>query len=80
MWQQINKIVIRTEKGLISDTFAIGKKFNECFTSAANKLVPKIKTKSSNHKFLGPEQLDSMFLQPTNNSEIEKNNKVTWQQ
>ena len=30
------------------------------------KLVFKIKTKSSHHKFLDPKQPDSMFLQPTN--------------
>ena len=37
-----------------------------------SKLVFKIKTKSSHHKFLDPKQPDSMFLQPTNKSEIEK--------
>ena len=83
MWQQINKIVhknkkkdhvtcIKTEKGIISDPFAIGNKFNEFYTSVASKLVSKIRTKSTYHKFLDPKQPDSMFLQPTNKSEIEK--------
>ena len=35
-------------------------------------MVSKIKTKSSYHKFLDPKQPDSIFLQPTNKSEIEK--------
>ena len=44
MWQQINKIVhknknkdrvncIKTEKGIVSDPFVIGNKFNEFYTS-----------------------------------------------
>ena len=83
MWQQVNKIVhknknkdhvtsIKTEKGIIIDPFAIGNKFNQFYTSVASKLVSKLKTKSSHHKFLDPKQPDSMFLQPTNKSEIEK--------
>ena len=83
MWQQIKKIVhknkkkdhvtcIKTEKGIISDPFAIGNKFNEFYASVASKLVSKIKTKSSYHKFLHPKQPDLMFLQPKNKSEIEK--------
>ena len=55
MWQQINKTVhknknkncvtcIKTEKGIISDPFAIGNKINEFYTSVASKLVSKIKT------------------------------------
>ena len=83
MWQQINKIVhknknkdhvtrIKTENGIISDPFAIGNKFNIFYTSVATKLVSKIKTKSSHHKFLDPKQSDSVFLKPTNKSEIEK--------
>ena len=75
MWQQINKIVhknknkdsvtcIKSEKGIISDLFAIGNKFNEFYTSVASKLVSKIKTKSSHHKFLD--------AKPTNKSEIKK--------
>ena len=63
MWQQINKIVhknknkdyvtcIKTEKGFISDLFAIGNKFIEFYTSVASKLVFKIKTKSSHHKWI----------------------------
>ena len=78
MWQQTNKIVrknknknhvdwIKTGKGIISDPFAIGNKFNEFYTSVASKLVSKIRTKSTYHKFL-----DLLFLQPTNKSEIEK--------
>ena len=74
MWQQINKIVhtnknkdyvtcIKTEKGVTSDPFATGNKFNEFYTSVVSKLVSKMKTKSSHHKFLDPKQLDSMFLQ-----------------
>ena len=62
---------IKTEKGIISDPFAIGNKFNEFYTSVASKLISKIKTKSY-HKFLDPKQPDSMFLQPKNRSEIEK--------
>ena len=69
MWQQINKIVhknknkdhvtcIKTEKGIISDSFAMGNKFNEFYTSVASKLVSKIKTKSY-HKFVDPKQPDS---------------------
>ena len=76
LWQQINKIVhknenkdyvtcIKTGKGIISYPFAIGNKFNEFYTSVASKLVSKIKTKSSHHKFLDPEQPDSIFLEPT---------------
>ena len=42
------------------------------YTSVASKLVSKIKTKSSYHKFLDPKKPDLMFLQPTNKSEIEK--------
>ena len=83
MWQQINKIVhknknkdsvtcIKIEKGIVSDPFVIGNKFNEFFTSVASKLVSKIKTKSSHEKFLDPKQPDSMFLQPTNKLKIEK--------
>ena len=83
MRQQINKIVhknknkdhvtcIKTEKGIISDPFAIGNEFNEFYTSVSSKLVSIIKTKYFFHKFLDPKQPDSMFLQPTNNSEIEK--------
>ena len=49
----------------------MGNKFNEFYTSVASKLVSKIKTKSY-HKFVDPKQPDSMFLQPTNKSEIEK--------
>ena len=67
MWQQINKTVhknkkkdhvtcIKTEKGIISDPFAIGNKFNEFYTSVASKLVSKIRTKSTYHKFLDPKQ------------------------
>ena len=63
---------IKTEKGIISDPFAIGNKFNEFYTSVASKLVSKIRTKSTYHKFLDPKQQDLMFLQPTNKSEIEK--------
>ena len=83
IWQQINKIIhksknkdyvtcIKTEKGIISDPFAIGNKFNEFYTSVASKLVSKIKKKSSHHKFMDPKKPDSIFLQPTNKSEIEK--------
>ena len=83
MCQQINKIVhknknkdsvtcIKSEKGIISDPFAIGNKFNEFYSSVASKLVSKIRTKSSHHKFLDVKLQESMFLQPTNNSEIEK--------
>ena len=54
MWQQINKIVhknknkdhvtcIKTLKGIISDPFATGNKFNEFYSSVASKLVSKIK-------------------------------------
>ena len=54
MWQQINKIVhknknkdhvtcIKAEKGIISDPFAIGNKFNEFYSSVASKLVSTIK-------------------------------------
>ena len=54
IWQQINKIIhksknkdyvtcIKTEKGIISNPFAIGNKFNEFYTSVASKLVSKIK-------------------------------------
>ena len=50
----------------------MGNKFNEFYASVASKLVSKIKTKSSYHKFVDPEQPDSMFLQPTNKSETEK--------
>ena len=42
------------------------------YTFVASKLVSKIKTKSSYHKFLDPKQPDSMFLQPANKLEIEK--------
>ena len=80
--QQINKIVhknknkdsvtcIKTEKGIVSDPFITGNKFNGFFTSVASKLVSKIKTKS-HEKFLDPKQPDSMFLQPTNKLETEK--------
>ena len=83
MWQQINKILhknknkdhvtcIKTEKEIISDPFATGNKFNEFYTCVTSKLVSKIKTKSSYHKFLDPKQPNSMFLQPTNKSEIDK--------
>ena len=83
MWQQINKILhknknkdhvtcIKTEKEIISDPFATGNKFNEFYTCVTSKLVSKIKTKSSYHKFLDSKQPDSMFLQPTNKSEIDK--------
>ena len=50
----------------------MGNKFNEFYASVASKLVSKIKTKSSYHKFVDPKQPDSMFLQPTNKSETEK--------
>ena len=54
IWQQINKIIhknknkdyvtcIKTEKGIISNPFPIGNKFNEFYTSVASKLVSKIK-------------------------------------
>ena len=83
MWQHINKIVhknknkdsvtcIKSEKGIISDLFAIGNNFNEFYTSVASKFVSKLKTKSSHHKFLDAKLPESMFLQPTNKSEIEK--------
>ena len=70
MWQQINMIVhknknkdhvtyIKTEKGIISDPFAIRKKFNQFYTSVASNFVSEIKTKSSYHKLLNPKQPDS---------------------
>ena len=54
IWQQINKIIhksknkdyvtcLKTEKGIISDPFATGNKFNEFYTFVASKLVSKIK-------------------------------------
>ena len=83
MWQQINKIVhknknkdrvncIKTEKGIVSDPFVIGNKFNEFYTSLASKLVSKIKAKSSHEKFLDRKRPESMFLQPSNKIGIEK--------
>ena len=79
MWQQINKIVhkdhvncIKTEKGIVSDPFVIGNKFNEFYTSVASKLVSKIKAKSSHEKFLDPKRPESTFLQPSNKKDIEK--------
>ena len=72
LFQHVLSAEIWSEKGIISDPFAIRKKFNEFYTSVASKLVSKIKTKSSHHKFLDAKLPESMFLQPTNKSEIEK--------
>ena len=83
MWQQINKIVhknknkdqvdcIKPKKGIVSDPFVIGNKFNEFCTSLASKLVSKIKAKSSHEKFIDPKRPESIFLQPSNKIEIEK--------
>ena len=83
IWQQIRvKIIIhksknkdyvtciKTEKGIISDPFATENKFNAFYISVASKLVSKIK-KKSHHKLMDPKKTDSIFLQPTNKSEIE---------
>ena len=82
IWQQIRvKIIIhksknkdyvtciKTEKGIISDPFAIGNKF---LYLCSKQVSLQNKKKSSNHKFMDPKKPDSIFLQPTNKSEIEK--------
>ena len=62
---------IKTDKGLITDPYITGNKFNTFFLNIASTLVFRFKTNSAFQEFLDKSQ-QSIFKNPTDKTEIKK--------